>query len=203
MQLLCDFEGGHSPLELVRNIDAVLTKYPDLAEEFLAFLTPTQAHTLGKFVPYFMLTNMSLFLRKLEIYFKDQPSQVKKIYKSLEQLSECVNLTMERIKLTILPLLKSNKLLMEWFLQLFPVEKPPTFLLNGPSETLPLSKGTDTNPAKGISSEDLFEIVTIPDVEDPYGGTNCICDCHSIHLDEAFKTRQKHCIPCGTKVNIL
>lgn len=201
MQLLCDFEMDHSPLELVKNINAILTKYPELCEEFLAFLTPNQAHLLGKFVPYFMLTNMTLFLRKLEIYFKDQPSQVKKIYKSLEQLSECLNLTMEKIKTTILPLLKGNALLMEWFLQLFPTEKPPNFLLNGPCENLPLAKGTDTNPAKGTSSEDLFETITIPDVEDPYGGLNCICECHNTHPeDDTYKTRQKHCTPCGTKV---
>lgn len=198
MQLLCDYEAGHSAIELLNNIDTILSKYPDLSEEFLAFLTPEQAHKMGKFVPYFMLKNMTLFLRKLEIHFKDQPSQIKKIYKSLQQLSECINLTMEKIKSTILPLLKGNKFLTEWFLQLFPVEKPPSFLLNGPSEVLPLGKGTDINPS---SSDDLYESVIVPEVEDPYGGPNCVCDCHKSD-EEAFKSRQRHCIPCGTKVRI-
>lgn len=202
LQILSEFESDQSPLELFKNIDSMLrSKYPDIAEEFLAFMTPEQAQAMGKFVPYFMLTNMTLFLRKLEVHFKDQPSQVKKIYRSLNEMCECLNLTMEKIKTAIIPLLKGNQLLIDWFLQLFPTEKPPNGLLNGPSDTLQVGKGIDGNLGKGGANEDMTETIVLPDVEDPYGGPNCICDCHKTHNDdEAFKTRARHCIPCGTKV---
>lgn len=100
-------------------------KYPELADEFLTFLTPVQAKSVGKLKPHFMLKNMSLFLQKLEIYFKDQPSQLRKIYRNLTELACCVDVTMDLVKNSILPLLKGNSLLTDWFLQIFPSEKPP------------------------------------------------------------------------------
>lgn len=111
--------------ELYKSVEAILSpKYPDLIEEFLTFLTPSQAKNVGRFMPHFMLTKMSLFLRKLEIFFKDQPAQVKKIYNCLNELSDIVDLSMEKVRSTMLPLLKGNQLLSDWFLQIFPTEKP-------------------------------------------------------------------------------
>lgn len=48
-------------------------------------------------------------------------------------------------------------------------------------------------------NDKLFETLTLPEVEDPYGGPNCICKCHKID-NEMYKSRNRHCIPCGTKV---
>lgn len=44
-----------------------------------------------------------------------------------------------------------------------------------------------------------YETIALPEVEDPYGGPNCICKCHKID-DEMYASRARHCIPCGTKV---
>lgn len=124
-------ENNDSTVDLYKKIEAIFnSKHPDLRDEFLMFLTPLEAQSVGKLIPYFILRNMSLFLRKLEIYFKDQPSQVKKIYRSIGELTTCVDVTMERVKTTILPLLKGNKLLTDWFLQIFPSESPPDGYVN-------------------------------------------------------------------------
>ena len=119
-------EMKNTAIELYGKVSTIFgNKYQDLSEEFLIFLTLAQAKSVGKLVPYLLLSNMSLFLHKLEIYFKEQPAHIKKIYKSLSELSESVGVTMEKIKSVILPLLKGHNLLIEWFLQIFPCEKPP------------------------------------------------------------------------------
>lgn len=196
MEILNDFdEEKNTAQELYKNVVAILdNKYPDIAHEFITFLTTAQAKSLGKLVPHFMLGNMSFFLRRLEMYFKEQPSQVKKIYHALAELSEIKDITMEQVKSTILPLLKGNTLIIDWFLQFFPSEKPNQQLLNGPWETIELGKDS-TVPNNG---EDIFETIIVPEIDDPYGGTNCICSCHDTN-DSDLKSRLKHCVPCGTK----
>lgn len=59
------------------------------------------------------------------MYFKDQPMQLRKIYRSLTDLSASMDVSMDRVRNAILPLLKGNKLLTDWFLQIFPCERPP------------------------------------------------------------------------------
>lgn len=53
-----------------------LPDHPELAELFLTFLMPGQAAQVGKFIEHFMLTNMSNFLTKLNVFFNKQPAQV-------------------------------------------------------------------------------------------------------------------------------
>lgn len=127
LEILNNFtERTNNISHLYKQVEAILgEKHQDLMEEFLTFLTPAQAKDVGKLIPYYMLSNMSLFLRKLEIYFKEQPAQLRKIYRSLTDLSTCMNVTMDHVKNTILPLLKGNTLLTDWFLQIFPCEPPP------------------------------------------------------------------------------
>lgn len=45
-----------------------------------------------------------------------------------------------------------------------------------------------------------YEMITVPDSEDPYGGPGCKCSCHETEDDHAFKVRAQHCVPCGRKV---
>lgn len=126
MEVFNDHEYTGSNVELYKKIEAILhPKHSDLLHEFLEFLTPTEAKTIGKLTQYYIMKNMSTFLRKLEIYFKDQPAHVKRIYRTLTDIANCSDLTMEKIRSTMLPLLKGNKLLCDWFLQIFPCERPP------------------------------------------------------------------------------
>lgn len=50
--------------------------------------------------------------------------QIRKIYASLNDLAASSDVTMEAIKAKILPLLKGNPILADWFVALFPTEKP-------------------------------------------------------------------------------
>ncbi|XP_058449807.1 uncharacterized protein LOC131429599 [Malaya genurostris] len=103
----------------------LVADHPELVDLFLTFLLPGQAAEVGKFLEHFILTNANDFLAKLNIYFAKQPSQIKKVYSCINDLSNESDVTMEQIKSRILPLLKGNPLLIDWFLQLFPPEKPP------------------------------------------------------------------------------
>lgn len=66
--------------------------------------------------------------------------------------------------------------------------------MNGTWENIEVGKDSTFN-----TKEDVYETIVVPEVDDPYGGPNCICSCHNVE-DQAFKSRSRHCIPCGTKV---
>lgn len=100
---------------------------------------------------------------------------------------------MEKIKSILVPMLKGNTILLELFLQNFRDERPPKSLLEGPYETIDLSKEL-ARP----HNEDVYETFVVPNTEDKYGGQNCICHCHRIE-DTEYKSRSKHCTACGLK----
>lgn len=113
-------------LDLYKSVQSVLfPTYKELSEEFLLFLTEIQAQKVGQLMPYFIMKDMNRFMKKLQIYFKDQPSQMKKIIKCFSDLTENPDITMETIKTNVLPLFKGNAALTDWFLQIFPCERPP------------------------------------------------------------------------------
>ncbi|XP_017777244.1 PREDICTED: uncharacterized protein LOC108563156 [Nicrophorus vespilloides] len=188
MEVLNNFDEMYdSVTDLYNKIENIISdKHPDILDEFLTFFTSLQAKSIGKLIPHLVMNNMALFLHKLEMIFKDQPSQVRKIYRCLTELVAMQNVSMDHVKSTILPLLKGNNLLIDWFLQIFPTEKPPERLMRGSWEKMEMT------------NDDHYEMITIPDVEDPYGGPTCICQCHNVE-DQIFKSRSKHCVPCGTK----
>lgn len=131
MEILSKFDMSRNTInELYGNLQQVLANHDDLLEEFLAFLTPVQAKAIGKLPEHFIISNMSLFLRKLEVYLSNQPAQLRKIYNSLTELANSCDLKMDQIRNTILPLLKGNTLLIEWFLHMFPCEAPPERYVN-------------------------------------------------------------------------
>ena len=118
----------------------------------------------------------------------NQPSLMRKVYRVMGELSQMENLTMEQVRMLMLPYLKSSPLLIDWFYQIFPFEKPSERLLSNSWETIEMGKD-DTN----------YEQITLPDTEDPYGGVTCICTCHNVDNEE-FKARTRHCTSCGVKV---
>lgn len=56
---------------------------------------------------------------------KKQPSQVRKILDNLFHLSQTENITPLDVHTVMLPLLKSNPILVDCFFQLIPTEHPP------------------------------------------------------------------------------
>lgn len=131
-----------------------LPDYPELAEAFLAFLQPHQAAEVGKFYEHFIENNMRTFINKLNIYFNKQPAQIRKILTTLSELSDDPNVTIEKIKQKVLPLLKGNQFLTDWFLETFPSEKVPDSL-----ETTP-----EVVKLKEIDSNDNYEIIPYSDL---------------------------------------
>lgn len=129
VQILNDHEEGNG-VDLYRKIEPILRpRYADLADEFLLFLKDKEAVELNQLIPWIRVNNRLKFLRKLEIYFKDQPAQLKKIYKSLSELSQTMDGSMEKIKATMLPMFKGNAILTDMFLQDYIFEKPPPRLV--------------------------------------------------------------------------
>ncbi|XP_063709200.1 uncharacterized protein LOC134837743 [Culicoides brevitarsis] len=126
--------------------------HPELLSLFLNFLEPGQAMQVGKFFEHFIMTNMSTFLEKLNKYFVKQPSQIKKIYNCLNELSNVENVTIEMVKESILPLLKGNPLLIDWFQQMFATEKPID-CNEADSETINWKKTTLEDDSTGVYEE--------------------------------------------------
>lgn len=102
-----------------------LPDHPELAQVFLTFLLPSEAAEIGKFFEYFMINNMTTFINKLNIYFNKQPAQIRKIYNCLNDLAEDPDVTMKKVETKIVPLLKGNQFLIDWFMQQFPQATPP------------------------------------------------------------------------------
>lgn len=102
-----------------------LPDHPELAQVFLTFLLPSEAAEIGKFFEHFMITNMATFINKLNVYFNKQPAQIRKIYNCLNELADDPNVTMKKIETKIIPLLKGNQFLIDWFMQQFPNSTPP------------------------------------------------------------------------------
>ncbi|CAO1412968.1 unnamed protein product [Diamesa serratosioi] len=149
--------------ELYNKMETLLMpSYPDLVDIFLTFLMPEHAAEIGRFFEHFVLTNMTKLLQKLTFYFNKQPSHIKKIYSCLNDLSNESDLTMERLKSKILPLLKGNQLLIDWFLQLFEQEKPTESAIDE-HETLYIKKSlsdseNSVDNHEELLSSDLLEI---------------------------------------------
>ncbi|CRK98353.1 CLUMA_CG011713, isoform A [Clunio marinus] len=124
MSMLTSFDPEiESVPELYYKIERLLSpNYADLVDLFLTFLLPEHAVEIGKFFEHFVLNNMKDLLEKLNIQFAKQPSHIKKILACLDELSNESEVTIEHLKTRILPLLKGNDLLHDWFMELF--EKP-------------------------------------------------------------------------------
>lgn len=133
--------------------------HPELLSLFLTFLEPGQAMQVGKFFEHFIMTNMSTFLEKLNKYFVKQPAQIKKIYNCINELSNMENVTIELVKESILPLLKGNPLLIDWFQQMFSNEKPIDYN-EVDSETINWKKTTSEN----ADSTEVYEELVLSDM---------------------------------------
>ncbi|KAL1513123.1 hypothetical protein ABEB36_002583 [Hypothenemus hampei] len=193
MQILNDFESG-DVIDLYNKVQKILRpNYEELAEDFLFFLREKEAAAVGKLIPWLELQARVKFIRKLEIAFKEQPTQLKKIYNTLIEFTKTDNFSMEKIKMVLLPMLKGNKILIDLFLQNFKDEHPPSSLLEGPYEKIDVNKEL-SRP----ENENFYDTFVVPNTEDKYGGQNCICHCHKIE-DKEYKSRYKHCNLCGLK----
>ncbi|XP_017108479.2 uncharacterized protein mute [Drosophila bipectinata] len=146
--------------ELYLKVEKILMPdHPELAEMFLNFLVPAEAAEIGKFFEHFMITNATNFINKLNVYFSKQPAQIRKIYACLSELAELPNVSMKKVENKIMPLLKGNKFLCDWFVQQFPQGKPPKRILS-PVETINLLEVQ--NNTTGEYTETIQEFLDVP-----------------------------------------
>lgn len=142
-----------------------MPNYSELVDLFLTFLLPEHASEVGKFFEHFILSNMSNLLQKLKLHFREQPAHIKKIYACLNDLSNESNLTMDRLKAKVLPLLKSNALLTDWFMQLFdkPIES-----LSEEYETVHIKKSLSDSDSSIDNYEEIHsnELIECPNIDD-------------------------------------
>ncbi|XP_025196927.1 uncharacterized protein LOC112595799 [Melanaphis sacchari] len=171
---------------LYERITEVLTdKNDDLIYEFLGFLLPGQALSIGKFTDYLELTRIKEFIRKLQVCMKKQPTQVRKILNNLFHLSKSENITPLEVHTAMLPLLKNNPILVDCFFQLIPTEHPPeSFFSDDNWEDLDIDQSNNC----GIDYEEIIP----SDSEDHTQLNICHCMCHR-------PGDNTHCRSCGLK----
>lgn len=179
--------------DLYKKVSSVLHSYPDLVSEFVVFLLPEQAMECGKLMEYLMLTKMSNFFRRLEVYFKRQPQQLRKIYTALTLLSTQTNVTLNDVRSAIIPLLRGNSFLIESLLEILPQDHLPDSLSPDFDEMCCAEVDNDN-----LGEDEQMETLIVPDQEDKYGSDTCICSCHN-STKQKYRSRIHHCVPCGTK----
>ena len=64
---LQDVDAGQHVLQLYRQVEDILQPYPDLLEEFVAFLRPQEAAICGKQFQCFLYRSMREFFSKLKV----------------------------------------------------------------------------------------------------------------------------------------
>ncbi|XP_031624264.1 uncharacterized protein LOC116341381 isoform X2 [Contarinia nasturtii] len=140
----------------------LLPDYPEIIDLFLNFLSPSDAVEINKSMEYFLKLNLTKFLNKLNIFYQKQPAQIRKILTCLKELSEDPDVTFDRLRSRVLPLLKGNQLLIDWFLQCVSPDKCDN--TKDEYETLILRKGNES------FDDDQFEYIPqseiVPDPND-------------------------------------
>lgn len=136
----------------------------------------------------------------------------------LKELSDEETLTIDQIKTRIVPLLKENPLLVEWFQQCFPSDRIADHLNETPIESLSFHKATEIG-----DDPDVFEYIPqselVPDpVDNPchiryingsiyYGGRILLPAQLSFHvnsvIDKAEAKNQKAAAPTPAEPNCL
>ncbi|XP_055309941.1 uncharacterized protein LOC129573467 [Sitodiplosis mosellana] len=138
----------------------LMPDYPDLMELFLCFLSPSDAVEINKTMDYFLKVNSTKFLNKLNIFFQKQPAQIRKVLACLKELSEDPDVTIDRIRSKILPLLKGNQLLIDWFIQCVAPDKCDS--TKDEYETLVLRKGNESFDADQFEYIPQSEVIADP-----------------------------------------
>lgn len=114
---------------------------------FVTFLLPEHATEVGKFFENFILNNLQDLIKKIHIAFSKRPNQIKRILMCLNELSNERDVGIDVVREKLFPLLKGNKLLIDWFMQLF----------GKPLET-PLSEYETINSKKVFNDDDAEEL---------------------------------------------
>lgn len=156
-ELLKTFDSDkETPVDLYRNIEALFgEENSDLVEEFLLFLTPSQAVEIGRFTDHLIMDRMTKFLHLLKTTFSRKPTVLRKIMQAITHCMKCDNISEMRRK--VLPLLRSSPRLTDTFRVLFPDEPIPDSLYENNTDVMSENFLTDD---KGY---DVWEFEDQPD----------------------------------------
>lgn len=113
-----------------------------------------------------MYTNMSKFINRLNIFYQKQPAQMRKVLACLKDLAEDEDIKMEKIRNKIVPLLKGNQLLVDWFLQCLGNEPAENSNTKDEYETISFRKATDAIDDDTEAYEHIPQSEIFPDPND-------------------------------------
>ncbi|XP_072942546.1 uncharacterized protein [Epargyreus clarus] len=113
-----------TPVDLYRKVENLLgEEHKDIVEEFLLFLKPGQAATVGRLMDHLVQTQILSFIELLQKSFSRKPTVLRKV---LRALTTGINSgSSQEMKTRVLPHLRSNPRLTQMFKSLFPDERPP------------------------------------------------------------------------------
>ncbi|XP_061172157.1 GON-4-like protein [Saccostrea echinata] len=197
LKILYEFgKSEQSPVKLYREMRELLRNFPDLVEDFSAFLSPSQALECGCFMENLRFRRARTFLRKLEVYAERHPSHYQKTMKLLTKWAPGGSKEEEKaLKETLEQVLKNQPHLLDELSLFFEDEKPPDSYM---TEFEEITLG-DSDEEEGFQFDD-FEEVVVPEDENPDGTKKCMCNCHQNPNAKNFHMRNIHCTNCCLKV---
>ncbi|GBP68607.1 GON-4-like protein [Eumeta japonica] len=115
---------NETPVNLYRKIEVLFgEEHRDLIEDFLLFLTPSQAQEIGRFMDHFEMNKLVNFIDILKSTFAHRPTILRKVIRAMTSSLNCGNI--EEMKSRVLPHFRSHPRLTHLFKSLFPDERPP------------------------------------------------------------------------------
>lgn len=133
---------------------------------FLMFLLPSDATEIGKFMEHFLCANMSKFINRLNVFYQKQPAQIRKVLTCLKELADEEDVKIEKIRNKIVPLLKGNQLLVDWFLQCLGNDTGENSYAKDEYETISFRKATDSIDDDCEAYEHIPQSEIFPDPND-------------------------------------
>ncbi|XP_023951253.2 uncharacterized protein LOC112055400 [Bicyclus anynana] len=113
-----------TPVDLYKKVEELFgATHKDIVEEFLLFLKPCQAASVGRFMDHFLLSQMNVFIELLHTSLGRKPTVLRKVIRAMTTGINSGNSA--DMKSRVLPHLRSNPRLTQIFKTLFPDERPP------------------------------------------------------------------------------
>uniref|UniRef100_UPI00358EE453 GON-4-like protein n=1 Tax=Myxine glutinosa TaxID=7769 RepID=UPI00358EE453 len=129
LRILSDFKLApkqRSVVDMVTKLHKALRNWPDLLQEFAAFLLPEQALECGLLEEQQAFERSRRFLRQLEVCFDENPSYHQKILRALQCCSPLSPNDVNELKTQMCQLLKGQHYLQEEFSLFFEDLRPPS-----------------------------------------------------------------------------
>ncbi|XP_039759520.1 uncharacterized protein LOC120633383 [Pararge aegeria] len=160
-----------TPVDLYKKVEELFgAKHKDIVEEFLLFLKPCQAASIGRFMDHFMISQMTVFVQFLQTSFSRKPTVLRKIIRAITTGINSGNST--DMKTRVLPHLRSNPRLVQMFKTLFPDERPPDSVYD---------TGADVIEDSFLESDKGYDVWEFEDKDDTKKADAKVLDSEYLH----------------------